>query len=189
MTKLKLNNLNAAIKKDNEAFNKLTKAEKRVAIAKDVLAGLASGKLIADSGTYCEINRNEKADFETTNLQTLLKSKTVDSCAVCGVGSLFVSLVKKTNKFNIGDGETTLLFSEDIYAKLHAFFTDKQLALIECAFEGEEIANEWNEDGEELSGNELNKCQEFYDQNCDSDYGRLVAIMKNIIKNKGTFKL
>lgn len=76
------------IEADNLRFRKMSKARKRVAIARDVLAQLKVGKFKATPGTYVESKALE-TDDSNVQIQSLLLPPTV-SCDVCGIGALFV---------------------------------------------------------------------------------------------------
>lgn len=205
----KLAKLNADIKQRNAKFAKMTAAQKRLAIAKDVLAQLKKKKFVAESGSYCTLNTSkvltrkdigisEGEGYKTVDieLQPLLLDGTIASCDVCAIGSVFMSKVLLGNKFKITadsysdsgedsvDLETDLDRDHDMVESLKGIFTEKQLRLMEYAFEGEDIKEIFFDSPEKFHL----KVDEFYYE-YTSDESRLKAIMQNIIKNEGTFKL
>jgi hypothetical protein len=179
---------------------RLTKAEKRVAIAKDVIAQLKAGKYRAETGSYCEIDLEEAALLEpTAELQKELKK--VSKCQVCALGSLFVSDVRKFDKLKVSDSglgakqsqwecdpepETFVNEAVDEFAmrdRLGSVFSQEQLALIEAVFEGSDVTGYLDE-------NDLwsESIRDFFYSYAE-DAKRMTAIMRNIARNGGTFKL
>ena len=158
--------------KRNAAFEALPANEKRVLIARDVIAQLAIGKLEAQSGTYVETDATVKKASQ--DLQVLLKPKDV-SCTVCGIGALFVCGVQRGNDLK---ASSVHLFEDDnvnvggfqAYAYLRRYFSNSQLKMIEAAFE------QWAHD----KGGDF----AYY---VEDDETRLRLIMENIILNNGTF--
>lgn len=155
----------------------MPKAEARVEIAKDVLEGLKRGKLKATKGKYLEFAINKPA-YSMFEFRAELPS--IGQCQVCALGGLFVALVGRVNDCKMqvdGSGERSgsvdceklaKYFSE----KLAKYFSEEQLHLIENHFEG------WmNYPGGRT-----------YLETWPDPTERMTAIMKNIVKNKGTFK-
>jgi hypothetical protein len=190
---LKIKQLQAEIKieQNNKKFYKLTKAQQRVHIAKDVLLQLKSKKFIASKGCYISSNEleNKINEHDSIELKSLLP--TIASCEVCAKGSLFLSEVMNRNDFKVGRDEedfNTIGISK-ISRRLNDIFTDNQLDLIETAFEKRVIVD----DNNYLQGhfgdytNVANKAIEFGEK-YKTDNDRLVAILKNLISNKGAFK-
>ncbi len=153
-----------------EEFDKLSKTKKRIEIAKDVLKQLKARKLNVKKGDYCYIN-NEI--FANKNLKNVL-SKFRKSCEVCALGACFLSIISIIDNFVLDDCYTIGRHKMSPYLKLA--FTDNQLDLIECSFEG------WTDYFTEAE----KKATRFHAK--DSPEVRLKAIMKNIIQNNGTFK-
>lgn len=169
---------NARIKASNRRFMKMSKPRRRVAIARDVIAQLATGKLVATSGIYVE-SPNLKTYDSNVELQSLLLPPTV-SCDVCGIGSLFVCGIQRANKFTTGDAKADdgsgAVSGRIAFKYLERFFDRSQLQLIEATFEG------WGS----------SQCVSFHDSvrivdDGEADKARLRLIMENIIANKGTF--
>ena len=169
-------------------FQELTLAEKRIAIAKDVIAQLDADKYIAEAGQYCcfrdmdvEMSDDIKKKFDEEWI-----------CDVCALGGLLVSLTHFNNKYTFQDldaiscKEITSPFKE-----LAEYFTLSQLFLIEAAFEG------WTDFSTGVAHSmdykptpeELYLVEEHADAWEDNYYNddRLRKIMKNIIQNGGEF--
>ena len=156
----------------------MTKAEKRVAVAKDVIAQLNRGKLTATTGLYFEAKNCDKSFDGEVQLQEVLKH--IPKCEVCAKGALFVGMINKYNDFTINvdyytnypkASQITSCVNIHFYDKLKTLFTEKQLTAIEVYFEG------WRRV----------KAPSFYEKNPNAKK-RMILIMKNIIQNKGTFK-
>jgi hypothetical protein len=177
----------AAKKRTTEkSFDKLTAAQKRVRIARDVLAQLAAGKFIATQGLYVEGVPIEGAK-STASLQTLFKKQ--KSCEVCALGSMFVASVERKNALNAGDlngadlsenGKKVEYFGEftrsDCTDYLGKFFDHDQLNQIEDCFEGGSCDGPGDVD-----------FYVFFDDEVEADE-RMRLIMENIVANGGTFK-
>ena len=163
-----------------------TKAEKRVEIARDVIKQLKLEKFISSPGIYVEIGDNIDG---TAELQTALKN--VGSCQVCALGGLFLSDIRKNDKckaedVDLGsDGSGFYSHYIDQYKmkeRLQKLFSIKQMGLIECAYE-------CGSDPEDALLEEEYYNATVFGQRFDDSTERMIAIMKNIIRNKGTFVL
>lgn len=172
----------------NEEFKKATKAQKRVMIAKDVLAQIKAKRYFAESGEWVKPlwSDDQKSIaiklYPKSSIKDAFKSKAINSCRVCALGGLFMSCTNLNNNTTVQDlkNETYIgdLVADDdkISNGLNRIFTQGQLMLIESYFEGGE--------GYFRDGNE--KTQTFLESYNDDE--RLKIIMQNIIDNNGTFK-
>lgn len=146
----------------------MTKAQKRVQIAKDVLKQLRIGRLKPKKGVYVEPKTaiNIKSVEPDIQVQKLIKDK---ACKVCALGSLMVCAIDRFNKLKLS--ETSSYSKLDIFDRtyLMKFFSYNQLEFMEAAFEG------WYGGGCDLFSPKLPNKE------------RLTRIMKNVIRNKGTF--
>lgn len=172
----------------NEKFKKATKAQKRVMIAKDVLAQIKTKRYVAESG--CWVQPNIKAAYEKNlkdedSVQELFAKKKIKSCNVCALGGLFMSCINLNNNTTIEDLKKEFYIGDFVYDDskisngLNRIFTQKQLILIESYFEGSQGYFRDYLSCDEKAGTFL----ENY-----SDDERLEMIMQNIIDNNGTFK-
>ncbi len=169
------------ITKKNEAFEKLTKAQKRVQIAKDVIKSLNNGKLLASQGVYVTRNRPTKTlghdlfdDKVTCGLDTVLEK--IPKCKVCALGGLFVEAVKHHNDITT-DEITPNPWQNELHNYLNKFFSIEQLHMIEDAFEGHYYSTYY-----------LNHKALVFCNNLKKPRDRMLKIMENIVENKGTFR-
>jgi hypothetical protein len=199
----KLEKINKMIQENNVAFKTATKAQKRVMIAQDVLAQIKAKRYVADSGTWVDPTFSGKWNHDAPNdnasVQQMFASKEIESCSVCALGSMFMSCTNLNNhttfaQFNCeSDDIGSMIDREDggFSNGLDRFFTKNQLTLIEIYFEKGDgyfsIENDTVDTNSRFYKSiDFNHVYAFYDE-CDSDQERLTAIMKNIIKNDGTF--
>ncbi|HMT01702.1 MAG TPA: hypothetical protein PKD00_00090 [Burkholderiales bacterium] len=183
---------NKQVKAWTDYFNSLSKEEKKVALAKDAIAQIKAGRTIPTNVTYFKSLQDEDFDIQ----------KNIDKikCEVCALGCLFISYIKYNNKYNTKDLEEDLI-DEIILEDLSKYFTEKELVLIELAFEkwsydafldfdtkiSRGIAADRYVEELDITDEEIDMASEFNgDRNADEV---LIEICKNIIKNKGKFVL
>lgn len=142
----------------------------------------------------------------------LLSPDATESCDCCALGSLAISCTLFNNNTKIADIKRDFDGIGSVVEKggkfkngLHKIFSREQLILIELAFERGEgwftihyTDEEWKNSPEFLEEIEV-KAEEFklepeqvknalkFNKNIDDATKRLQRIMKNIIKNNGTF--
>ena len=164
------------IKKRNDQFRKLPLARQRVVIAKDVLAQLATGRLVAGS-TYLDIM---KQPVSVSSYDQLCDVRDKLKCQACGIGSLMVAACGFVDNLTISEADG--MGQSGIQDYLSDWFTEDQLALIERWFEtrtdGMVVGDAYCVD-EPPKDHPIMKFR--------SARGRLTAIMENIISNRGTF--
>lgn len=174
------------INKANSEFKRLTKPQKRVAIAEDIIAQVRANNYKAKAGRYISLKGDYKLNDKSSAQEALIENKI--KCTVCGIGSLFCSLIKFENKATIEDLRDVHLGVHDWddrgRVRLHKYFSKEQLSLIESAFEKSDGYGTYiiNIDEEELAAtfakrNKIRKADDL-----------LIAIMENIISNNGLFK-
>jgi len=187
---------------DNAKFGQLTKAQQRVAIAKDVIAALKAQRLFARTGTWARIGRDCPVSLEKlsvgTELQGVFNQPNV-SCDACALGACFVSAVKLGNDCKLtadarDNGEFNFYLPSDgggdqtgMSRTLSRYFDEEQLSLIECAFEVGEGALGKPYDKFPDDSDIVDRAAEF-GEGFDYDHDRMEAIMNNIINNNGEFK-
>jgi hypothetical protein len=181
---------NRQIAKDNAAFEKMTPSEKRVTIARDVIAQLAVGRLVATTGLWLASPNGmlfDDSDAEKDlELQAVLKK--TKTCEGCAMGGLFMCAVERANKLKVSelvnvdtdeDGESFVTDGEvqgdDAFSYLKRFFSKGQLEMIETAFE--------QGGGATSAGFE----SESFAENVEDPGERMRLIMENIVVNKGKF--
>lgn len=167
-----------SIKKKNELFKKLTPAQRRVEVAKDALKQVQSGIWKAQRMSYVvfdtDQNLTQTCSFENTE------------CQVCARGALFLGAV---NKFNNYDPEQEINYPDEVQEMNNHHFGDvedrlwskSQIQMIECVFESGDVGT-----CPKISDY---KCVDIWSEKYPNLQDRLVAILKNIIRNKGTFKI
>lgn len=188
------------LKKEKDAFKKMSKAEKRVAIAEDVIAQIRCETYVPTSGTYVEINASSKAadkGFDVYSMNTkpadLMMQEGMLSCNVCAKGAMFLSHVRKDVDSCTIDQARRGADERHIEHELTDLFSEEQLDMIEAAFEGQadfytdNHGEDTDDDGDVLPTDPGMKAERFAERYSD-DQKRLIGIMRNIIKNKGTFK-
>lgn len=141
----------------------MTPAQKRVAIAKDVIAQLEAGKFVATKGRFILPENNLSDSDNGKPLQPLIRKMGV--CEVCAAGASVLSAVRLFNAHCV-DSWKGVRYSRDV---MRNWFSDNQATLIEGTFEG------WD--------NSM-----FYLNHIPDGNDRLIAIMKNVVRNRGTFK-
>lgn len=169
------------IEESNKNFQNLSDAKKRVAIAKDALEQVLAKKYKVKTGQYVTflgsgspVAKSEELDVPVAcNLQDV-------KCQVCARGALFVSALRKDASIGpeyISNDEN--LGNDDIQMTEDQYFSREQLDLIESAFEVDQFCDDAPE--------EMAMAAELYGRSLGNKDERLVAILKNIIRNKGEF--
>src|ERR1051325_4945463 len=92
-------------------------AEKRVALARDVIAQLDAKSIVPEIGIYCAPDRSEHG-----------------KCNVCALGALMVACC----------GPKATCSVHTVIACLEPVFTEEQIILIEAAFEGNSRPPSWD---------------------------------------------
>lgn len=163
-------------------FSRMSAAAKRVAIAEDVIAQIKAKQYLVERGTWCEIQEVLMGDIVYD--QTMLTQGVVippPKCTVCAIGAAFASSIRIFN-----DCEASLENDKnDAQPQLEKFFTTKQLALIENAFENGDGG--FRTEQQLLSDEELDDAIAFGRRYLAYDK-RALAIFGNIVDNKGVFK-
>jgi hypothetical protein len=187
MTKMKdaVNRLNRRITRGNAAFEKMSKAEKRVQLAKDVISQIEVGRLKPTSGTWLDIKAPKSVKAQT-ELQEVLKD--IKKCEGCAVGALLLCAIDRKDDLKISQlntyyrdatfkkGDAILIDGEEDALKyLERFFSTKQVMMIEAAFEQGSSFNNGPDDV-------------YFVPEVENARDRMTLIMQNIIENNGTFK-
>lgn len=165
MNKLQLRKELKRIGDRNRRFKAMTKARKRVAIAKDTIEALNARKIVAKCGVYLAHDAELNGD----------KLPNDYACKACALGSMFVGLTTRVKDLSVKGHQCRSHITED----LSKYFSDIQLDMVESAFEQREMG--W------AHSYKTRPAKEFGNKYSDSD-DRLRAIMQNIIDNNGTFK-
>jgi hypothetical protein len=186
---MKVEALSKLIEESNEAFNKMSDAEKRVEVVKDTLARIEAKQLFAYRGATIVDMDLLKQEYPG-GLQNTINTNDNFSCQVCARGAMFMSYVGRVNEVDFSTlTDETNDGNAPINTKLAEIFSFEQIALIETAFEGGRYLFQTNTIGGkfiDIHQELLAKAREYRD-NYSIDTDRLVAICENIIENEGTF--
>lgn len=170
----------APARMSREEFEALSPPEQRRAVARDVLAQLEAGTYTAAHLLYAQVDlREEIADKIEQELGHRANS---GACFVCGVGSVFMSTMLMSNPTltvaEVAKADAGLSGREE-REKVRSTFGQKQLALIETAYEAGNSYGSCSRYGlgDYMAGRADNFCK-------DKERGRprLEAIMQNIVK-------
>jgi hypothetical protein len=178
MQTLELGKLIKKNARTNKRFKAATKAQKRVMIARDVIKRLEADQYRASQGTWLRIPVH--ADLGDDAQQQLTQGM---QCQCCALGAVFASCTVFNDNQTVGvmAGEAVLMSNivggrKKASNGIMSLFSGEQLELIESAFE----RGYGTYDGTRLSV--------AFGERYKYSLPRMIAIMKNIIKNKGTFK-
>lgn len=162
-------------------FENMTPAQKRVAIAKDVIKQIEQNRLLIRHDSYWRVLKEEEYGrvCDIVNRKLLRAKKTV--CRACAAGAVLLTGIRLFNKLETGG------FNGDQYERVqkNEWFTLEQMAMIEGAFEspGARIMSR-----NAITNNQWEACEAFYNNHqFDNEDDHVTAIMQNIIKNKGEF--
>ena len=181
------------LEEKNKAFNKLSKIEKRIEIAKDVISQVKAEKFIAKCGIYFSTESFNEFGQEESAQQILLGDK-APKCTVCALGGITLSTIRKNNAVKIGVLQVKGGAANQrklVADKTHNIFTKTQLDMMEIAFERQVMDREnpyfTNQDYPFNNTMIGQKAIDFGSKYADIN-DRLVAIMENLIANNGIFK-
>lgn len=148
-------------------WEEMCKEEKRVAIARDVIAKLRREFIKPEAGTY----------FSPVG-HSSCRLKEIKQCRTCALGSMLVGFLSKSKS------DKRIVFSTNrnvIARELRGIFTIGELTLIESAFERRAMGTR------DYFEKHTNAAIQF-GFSFESPYDRLLAIMQNIIDHRGVFK-
>ena len=172
------------VAKRNAAYERMTPARRRVAVAKDALELLEAGRIEAGHSYFKGPTVQAYQDGLSIDLRDAILA-TDETCRVCGIGSLFVAMVLQTNGTKVTAvagrryreplrlGED--LDDRDLWDHMADVFDQPQLGLIEAAYEGYAMWDPLTQDG--VSAFDVIR----------SDQERMRRILQNIVRNEGTF--
>jgi hypothetical protein len=159
-------------------------AERRVMIAKDVLAELRTKHIRPRQGVFVAAKYEDGTPtlVATCAGQPMHEALLNNVCECCALGAIFVAAVERFNDVESTDNHVSPnLGLEDIHAPIRKHFSETQMKLIENAFEtGNGYFVKTTIDGRDRA---VKFGMQFH-----TPRSRMTAIMKNIIENNGTFK-
>ena len=170
--------------------------KKAVAIAKDVIAQIKNLRLM--EGTYFQ--GDVIVPPSVSDAQDLIGPIT-KKCTVCGIGACFISSIRLFDempirrlrlhrlrpRFSDLPSELLSIDGDAIRSHLDRFFDGRDLRLIEAAFECS-TGLAYRRGYPRIGLKEAERAQEFGER-FESRRRRLVAIMENVVKHKGRFKV
>lgn len=170
-----------------KAWDKMSKKERRVSIARDVLRRLERGELRLGINYYCEPDDDEDFALQKGDISKEDITKLQTECRVCARGAFMISRISKCKdvkweQLKNGKSNTIHVDNEANSNILKDSFTQKQLGLIEAAFE---FSLEYGVDYGNSSEDSREAAKFGYD--LDKPQDRLIAICQNIIDNDGKF--
>lgn len=182
----------------SKEFKRLGKRAKRVAIAKDVLAQLKTGRFTERRGLYFRFwkcGSNNHVDFHrsTEPAKEFINAPGV-TCEVCAKGSLVLSAIRGINErtcheIDENDQEIIGIFGAQMWDELECMFEGRNMVhryIMSEAFKAKHDRYQWGKFFDKSYTWRAGLNSESYIRN---DYTRdcedLEALMKNIIKNKG----
>lgn len=144
-------------------YKKMTRAQRKVAIAKEVISNINIMKIRAH---HAYVSDSDSIPIQKTSQQVAEKAK--KKCTVCARGAMLLCKVAKYNNYDfLIFGEGYMIGSHDTTMALKDAFSETELELIERAFERNYSYSSWGP---------------------DNDADRLLAIMQNIVDHNGKFK-
>lgn len=154
-------------------FNKLTTAERRIAIARDVLAHMEAGLIDANYNGYLATHSEQG---------TLREQVLKGGCRVCAMGALYAGYLLASGEPG-SEGETNLLGSDEF--SIRGVFSVDELNLVEAVHEG--YAEYMRADGE-IESIPQDMYHAIITLVLDTTRPeRIRRIMENIIDNGGNF--
>lgn len=184
-----------------KSWSTMSRAEKRVAVCKDALQQIQMGIAVPLQGVYIKVGKNSgglSKDFLSpeVSIQKCIPNMT---CGVCAKGSLLLAHVDIANELKGNRYSLESMNSDTIVKQLKNTFSKHILNMIETAFEERVIGSiDYLENIEIVQG--IFHPQEYRTPNKKAlsciNFGkkytsakrRLIAILENVIENKGKFK-
>lgn len=174
----------------------MKKSEKAVALAKDVLKYLRYMN-VRDGVAYCYGRLPDSIKDDCPGKEEAQKhiAGLTKNCKVCALGACFLSYIRLFDKVALRDispskpefstfsaGESVDVDYYDIVGQLNKIFSEKQMVLIESAFEQHCVQFAYDIDQDDI------EAAEIFGQKYAEPKKRLRAIMQNIVRNNGVFK-
>lgn len=186
----------------------LTKMQKRVLVAKDVLKAINTKQIKPEQGAYMSVETKSfedwvnKLDLKETSREILLDGgglydltrreqnllptkpiKMPKHCEVCAIGSLFVATVDRFDKLKLGNAIAAVQNNDDVMIDhLDSLFTKNELRVIEAIFEDAAYILEYSYN----NANAISTVRRtLHVLRRKGPTARLIWLMENIIKNKG----
>ena len=162
-------------------WSKMTAAERRVAVAKDVIYLLSRRKMVAEPGEYLDTSPVKSSSM---SMRDILLANINKKCKCCGIGACFVSTARLNDKIILDhlnqdrDGRLVTGGRDDFSRSCRGTFSEKTLSQIEAIFE----VWEYDANFPDVHGTTSAPLHSI------KPADRLRLIMRNIINNLGQFK-
>lgn len=156
-----------------------------VQIARDVLTQLRLKRFQAKEGTYVTVNidgdiYHEDSEYHSACFKEYFKKNKQVTCQVCALGAAFVSMVNIKNECSVLD----VMMEDGMWERLGEYFGADNIDLMESAFEIRVSQNANSGLLYKILFAATSWGSQYQDPN-----ERLRAIMLNVIRNKGDFKI
>jgi len=171
--------LEELIEDRNARFDALSPAERRMAIARDVLDQLCTGRMQAKRGIY--VGEREGGDTDVDADAQVVADDPYLKCTVCAIGSAVTSAVRLFDRAPQKTSLPSLSCTGMRDEYLSRFFSRGQQALMEAAFEMSDICGL-----APFMTLGVKKAVEFGLRH-KTDAARMRAIWRNVLENGGTF--
>ena len=184
----------AEIAKKNKFFDSMTKEQRAVAIAKDVLKQLQAEMIVATQGEYIRLDDDDAEAFWEDGLALIpLEDIAEVQCNCCAIGASMLSFSRLFNRITIGSAQAHSINGDR--KPLAGAFSWRTIALMEIAFErstGGFLASCKIDSGEDIDVSHVDVLDAVEFAASDSEEvdeeAILRAIMQNIVDNEGEFK-
>jgi len=165
------------------------RATQRVRIAKDVLAQLNAGTILAKRGDYVTWS---DADFTKVLRKSEANEKIVlpDVVSACAIGSVFTAALDRYDAMRIKDLASpgyAEIEDHDMLMYLQPWFEEDELRLMECIFE--DNYHRYRMDHEIVEAFKEKSIKQSRSTTQSDAEKILRAMMRNIVKNNGEFVL
>lgn len=180
-----------SIATSNKFFADTDPATRRVLIARDAIRQINTGRISPagyDGGNSCYLTFGSTANAKIASSAVCdIRSEANGlKCTACIRGSILLGCISKFNNLtnvDLGDVGTNgfNLNAEALKRYEERFFDPKQLALMEAAYERRSVGR-----ANTLSDTERSRAYAFSNRIPDRTE-RLLAILTNVVLNKGTF--
>lgn len=155
----------------------------RILIAEDAIALLEAKRLRADVGRYLW-DYVPTGTTDSTQMQEIVEGwlQQDDGCMACALGSAFVASVRRFDALLASDFSP---HRAEITAYLKHFFAQRQLDMIELAFERNALPLP-QEARDALGGDTVSACV-AWGAGLHNYNTRLLALFQNLVRNRGEF--
>jgi len=169
-------------------LNEMTRPQRAVAVAKDVIAQIKARRYRVSSGQYVKfgtIVEDSLSTYRGKSLRTALEEIDPRCCFVCAAGSAFVSAVRLFNEFDIVG---FVSFDRRAESFLVRCIGKRNILLTELAFERGAPGLMIHEEEKIKFSRAIYDWAALFGKRYTKPEERLIAIMQNVIRNKGNFK-